>query len=375
MTMQVQTSKKFDQNCTMLCKGIAIIWMMYHHLVPYTEFTSGPVIAGIYLPGVIALTGKVCVTIFLFLSAYGLTKSAKKVTSARQMVKFTWKHIKKIYLTYWMVFCVFTLIGMLFYRDSFLYLTQSPMTRVKNLLSSFSGWQYFIGHTGYQGYNPAWWYISLCLLLYLVFPFLLLLLRTNMPLFLLLTVGIYVSPVQIDGMNPVISQLMYWGAPYMTGMIVAETDLHELVSPTRKTAVISFVSAIALAILRYIGRNKALIMKLDLWITLLIAVAVFAWTELDSGKAAKRVLYFLGYYSFEIYLIHLFVTNMYTTPIIYGINDATWMVIATLLITGVAAIVIRALTTFASTSPRKTKVVFLSLLCIGLAECFISKIL
>ena len=40
-------NRTFDLKISNQCKGIAIICMMFHHLVPYTEFTSGPVIWGI----------------------------------------------------------------------------------------------------------------------------------------------------------------------------------------------------------------------------------------------------------------------------------------------------------------------------------------
>ena len=89
LRIAIEERKPSNKKCTGLCKGIAIIWMMYHYLVPYTEFTSGPVLFGIYLPGVIALTGKVCVSLFLFLSGYGLTKSAEGKKND-QMLAFTW---------------------------------------------------------------------------------------------------------------------------------------------------------------------------------------------------------------------------------------------------------------------------------------------
>lgn len=78
-----------------------------------------------------------------------------------------------------------------------------------------------------------------------------------------------------------------------------------------------------------------------------------------------KILKILGQYSFEIYLIHLFVTNMYTTMYIYGINDAFWMVIATLCISMIFAVMINKVSCIISKQKSLLNIVLLLALGLG----------
>lgn len=74
--------EKFTVEKTNLCKGVAILIMLFHHLFFRPE--SWPLyfykikLGSIPLIGYIASQGKICVSIFVFLSAYGLTLSVRK---------------------------------------------------------------------------------------------------------------------------------------------------------------------------------------------------------------------------------------------------------------------------------------------------------
>ena len=74
--------EKFTVDKTNLCKGVAILIMLFHHLFFRPESWSlyfyTIKIREIPLIGYIASQGKMCVAIFIFLSAYGLTFSARK---------------------------------------------------------------------------------------------------------------------------------------------------------------------------------------------------------------------------------------------------------------------------------------------------------
>ena len=78
-------TKSFDKTSTNICKGIAILLMYIHHSfysadswkgadVIFSPFTQSQMIS-------IAQICKVCVSIFVFLSAYGVYRSSKSQSS------------------------------------------------------------------------------------------------------------------------------------------------------------------------------------------------------------------------------------------------------------------------------------------------------
>jgi uncharacterized membrane protein len=77
--------EKFTQKKTNLCKGVAILIMLFHHLFFRKESWSLYVyklkLGEMPLIGCVAIQGKICVAIFILLSAYGLTYSIKKYNS------------------------------------------------------------------------------------------------------------------------------------------------------------------------------------------------------------------------------------------------------------------------------------------------------
>lgn len=95
---------------TSVLKGIAICAMLCHHLF-YQSPESG------YVVWHLAMLGKVCVSIFLLLSGYGLTIQMKKlVTNSAsdirgQILCFLLKRYTKFYLNYWAIFIIFVPIG------------------------------------------------------------------------------------------------------------------------------------------------------------------------------------------------------------------------------------------------------------------------
>lgn len=99
---------------------------------------------------------------------------------------------------------------------------------------------------------------------------------------------------------------------------------------------------LGLILLKYILRDQSAVgLKLDCLISFLIMAAAYLYYYHFSKNVIFRLLWILGEHSFEIYLIHLFITNMYSTMYIYGINDAFWMVVATLCISMIFAVLVK----------------------------------
>lgn len=105
----------FGRDDTKIIKGVAILLMLLHHLWAFPQrvflndgFTDTFSVFGEYWYFYLGRFGKICVSMFLFLSGYGLMKS--KQSGRFDLIG----KVKGLYLAYWKVFLVFIPIAFLF---------------------------------------------------------------------------------------------------------------------------------------------------------------------------------------------------------------------------------------------------------------------
>lgn len=193
--------EKFTKKETNVCKGVAICIMLFHHL--FFRQDSWPLyyykiqIRSKPLIGFIATQGKICVAIFVLLSAYGLTfsmnKCRQKIAGGQSKLKgyvsFIGTHILNLYKLYWPVFIPAMLIG--FVTD-----LSNPIKVYKSIgegIRDFFGVAYiFDGETPFNG---AWWYISFAITLYMAFPLLYKAVKKYPKILLFLSFLIGINPV------------------------------------------------------------------------------------------------------------------------------------------------------------------------------------
>lgn len=141
-------------------KGIAILFMLWHHLFLYkTEY--GPITQSL------SIVCKVCVALFLFVSGYGLAKQYCVLShrNVRNTIKFLLRRFINFFLPYWFCFSLVVLIGNL---CGYSFPEVYPATRntLKCIILDF------FGQMGYDSYLNPWWFNKMIIQLYLVFPFL-----------------------------------------------------------------------------------------------------------------------------------------------------------------------------------------------------------
>ena len=119
---------QFSKKDTNVVKGVAIIAMLFHHCyvtevsfkahgVSFAPFSKGTVVS-------LALWSKVCVGIFVFLSAYGITLALKRLYDNGQYDRknLSWtssRRVWKILAGFWPVFILAVLGCALWAPDSF----------------------------------------------------------------------------------------------------------------------------------------------------------------------------------------------------------------------------------------------------------------
>ena len=145
---------------TTAIKGVAILFMLWHHLFLNTAEYGA-------LTQSLAVVFKVCVALFLFVSGYGLTKqfSGLEKHNVQTTIQFLLRRFINFFFPFWFCFILVIVIGNLCgytFHDAY------PATRntLKCVILDF------FGQMGYDSYLKPWWFNKMIIQLYLVFPFL-----------------------------------------------------------------------------------------------------------------------------------------------------------------------------------------------------------
>lgn len=172
------------QKETLRFKGCAILIMVFLHLFNndsnvslckiYLFFNGEPIVTQL------AKFSGICVSLYLFLSGYGLYITYQRNSNIQPL-----KRILKLYLNFWIVFIIFITIGTWLYPDIY------PGSFI-SFLNNVTGW-----HTTYNG---EWWFL---------FPYILLILSANLILRIIKSYSI-VKLLLLVGVSFVISYLAIW---------------------------------------------------------------------------------------------------------------------------------------------------------------------
>lgn len=129
-----------------MVKGMAVLMMIMHHIWGFPEKIPALPLSNFEVQ--LGAAGKICVSIFMFISGYGLYYSFEKKDTIR-----VWHRVWKVYKRFWQVFLIFVPIG-------FLYLSK-PFA-VQEFLANLFCLKF--------SYNQEWWFLGTYIELLLVLP-------------------------------------------------------------------------------------------------------------------------------------------------------------------------------------------------------------
>lgn len=303
--------EKFTLKDTNTVKGIAILMLLWHHLFfnLNIEFIKGTNT----LTGMVAYYGKICVAIFIVLSGYGLTESYKR--NPLKPVEFYKKNLKKLYLNYWLIWLVFVPIGILFFGRTLTAVYGDHV--LSKLLINITGFQRVFG---FEGYNATWWFMSLILGLYIIYPLIIKHIRNNLNLSLLIAFFIMLLPsIKIFGMEFI---FVYgsWVFPFVLGIYMSEKKVFEKVkeSTSKMKLPILLTLLIFLCLFRRFGRVVADV-RIDGFIAIVIILIVYLY--ISKLKYLSSFLEYIGKKSFDIFLFHTFIYYYYFSDFIYSFSN------------------------------------------------------
>lgn len=330
---------RISLNETNAIKGIAIIAMLVHHLFyEYPEYGESTY--------QLALIGKVCVAMFLFLSGYGLSVQYSKILNYDSVltringggVKFLYKRYTKFYLNYWSIFLISVPIGVLvFGRELTIPYGENACIPYRLALD-------FMGVQGMMSYNITWWFNRLILSLYLLFPLLYWVMSRKWYVSLAVLAILFLKPrLIIYPFHWLDDNLYIYTFVFAFGMFcsIYIDGISKLLNKINPKFVfsLSFMAVIAFCIERQWGiipRLKGI--PCDGFITAFTALAIVTAARLT--KYNFPILSFLGRHSMNMYMLHTFLFGYFFEEFIYGFKYPLLIFIVLFVITLTLSIII-----------------------------------
>lgn len=298
---------------TGIIKGVAICLMLWHHLFSNALYSGGSS-AVVFM----AAVGKVCVSLFLLMSGYGLACQYSKVIAGAKNLKerfvattkFIAKRYVKFYTGYWLIFLVFSAIGAGWLGASF-----ESRYETDNIL--FPLVVDFFGFMGYHSYNITWWFNRAILLLYIAFPILFLLIRKIPYISLALVFGIMLVPIPVSFVN----EMTIWMFPFFIGMLWAmKVPQGYTITNKRKYLLLLPIVLILCCVLVYFRQNRIIPYFSGIAVDGLLAfvISMLVIMLIRNLPIVNVVFSFLGKHSANMYMVHTFLFSYWFPQFIYA---------------------------------------------------------
>ena len=293
-----------------ILKGIAICGMLCWHLFycdnpvgrQFSEFTR-----------FIGMAGDVCVSIFLFVSGYGMSYTLHKVdkTGKGNYFKEVLLRFVKFYFSYWPVLFIMLAIGVFIFHIPLVKEDAGVFQSLKAFLLDFFGLR------GQQSYNATWWYNSLILPLYILSPFLYLCIR-RMPI-ITLVLSLLSTKIQfILGCD--MGRYLFI---YVVGMVWAlNVDFINSMINKINGKIFILISPLLLAIFAFsllLFGDPICERGLPAYAAITILLALSCKTTIKSNYL-RKFLSFLGKHSANIYFCHTLIFFYWFPEFFYSIN-------------------------------------------------------
>lgn len=315
----------YSKNDTMIAKGFAAILLLIHHLFYTTDYAFSSFLFSREGWVNLAKISKVCVAMFLILSGYGLAKSFEK----HQLSSFSFvkRHLLKVYTGFWMIFAL-SLIPLCFAYKGKTF--GSTWVDGIQFIEDFLGIRLWFGE---YGYNPTWWFLSLIIPLYILFPLLYKSVQKKPVELLLASFFIFL----LGGIfkYSFCWLLKTWSFPFVLGIFSAKYDLFDRIKkssyPGMKTCLFILLIGLCALRLRELKLLDAGAMLIFDGLTAFVFIAA-SYVFINAETKIARVGAFIGKNSMNIFLMHTFVFFTYFQKFSYSLKYPPLILLQLLLI-------------------------------------------
>lgn len=303
---------------TSVLKGFAIIGMMMWHLF----FAPNP--EGVEFSAVlrfVSIIGDFCVSAFLFISGYGLTISfsnyLEKYNHSKWGGQFVLARLVKFYFNYWFIFLLFVPIGIFFFNIPMI--TDGEHTVLTWLKQIFA-------LSGQKSYNSAWWFNTLIVKYYILFPFLYFMIRKKPIITLCFIIVLTVLGARFQQFYLVIFVIGIMWAYFKDKKQI--TPYLSKLSKLLMLLVILFLFISSITGLYFLGEKGVFYRGLPFFGLITIALALFI-KSVNCPKIYDGFNY-LGKHSGNIYMFHSFLYYYWFSDWFYSLP--TFAIFPTLLL-------------------------------------------
>lgn len=321
-------------NETNIIKGIAICAMLWHHLFLECHEYGEAVFK-------LALTCKVCVALFVYLSGYGMAIQLKNVdykvffSMCIDIVKFLVRRYFKFYLNYWVVFFLSVFLG------SFIFSRSLEVAYGSNWLLCFM--RDAFGFQGYNSYNITWWFNSLILVLWAFFPLLYWALKSKLVCVWVLVLVLFDPGGILKPLGSLAIFFLQYLVVFVFGICAAaHADIINKVLNRVNGYVFLALSLVVTILLLYMRNHYVLFcflgMRGDPFIAFFLSLTVVGACSLC--KTRMSVMAYLGKHSMNMYLMHTFICGYFFREFIYGFKCPILIFILLLLISLILSIAV-----------------------------------
>ncbi|MEE3719414.1 acyltransferase family protein [Tumidithrix elongata RA019] len=303
---------EFTRKSTNIAKGIAICLMFANHLYTFKDrLLHGnsyiPIIPFFDTESYIGSFGKICISMFLFLSGYGMFLGY--IRSQRNVLSYSINKLKDFYVTYWFYFLIFIPIGIIFFKhvtfwqSSEIRYSSEPLVFLANFLGLSST------------YNSEWWFVHIFVTTTIVvFPIYAKLAQRNIILLCLLSLSLFLLCLKLNiNRYDDIFGFTFWQISFALGIVCAQLKFfssHLIQDFDKHGWILIFPGLIFCFIfrLRFGGTFSDF---------LIVPFFIYFTVRAVSILNLSTVFSYLGKYSFQLWLIHTFFCYYYFQDIIY----------------------------------------------------------
>lgn len=301
----------FTRDDTSIGKGVAICLMFIHHLFGFSErLLNGnqylQLLPFYDLEAKLGSFGSICVSIFIFLSGYGLYIGYYK--SNLSLFSYTKTKLLNFYATYWLYFFIFVTIGFLFYPG--VTIGNSQVLRYSTNIYIF-----LLNLLGLSStYNEEWWFVrAYVMMLVFLFPLFAILAKKNIAIVVLISLTLLLINPDV---NPYGNRsFIYWQPSLALGIVFANIkffDDNKFINYFKKN---SFLTVILWILIFIELRMQLGGTKLDF---LIAPLFVFCAVRLVHYFSCDNIFKVIGKYSFQLWLVHSFFCYYFWQDLVYS---------------------------------------------------------
>ncbi len=316
-------NRYFSKQVTMTMKGGAVLLMLIHHLFScFPDFVEKYKVSTsiISMDTLMAFStfGKICVAVFVFLSAYGMSVSFERYPKKDQEICVR-RRYKKLASSFLFVYLLSILTCFLREDRLAVYAGEGIKKGVFYGILDGLGVSHLFGT---PTYNETWWYMSVAILLIFLMPILVKLYET-------FGISAVVLGAFLTNLGIAPTTFTVYLFPAILGVFMAKSSCIKKIGTMSLKKQIAFcgIAGVFILALCYVR----IFWGFDTWVDGPIAAmsAAEAFVLIDLFGMRFRMLAFLGKYSMNIFLIHTLILEYYFTDFVYSFHN--WILITAVL--------------------------------------------